>query len=92
MISANDSSLDKYIQGAQRMQQAGNHRLNEDKPRALPRNSVWRQLWHSKQVPRDPSCTEPRRPGAAGLGCQRYMHSVNTRVQSTHCEPGTAPG
>lgn len=31
-------------------------------------------------------------PGMAGFACQRHMHSVNTRVQSTHCEPGGRQG
>lgn len=51
--------------------------------RALPGNPVRRQLWHHKQGPRGRSCSEPRMPGVAGSACQRHMHSVHTRGQST---------
>lgn len=41
---------------------------------------VWHQLWHSKQVPRGRSCTEPRMPGVAAFACRRHMHWVHTHV------------
>lgn len=52
----------------------------QTKSEALPRNSIWRQLQHNKQVPRERSCGEPAQ---SALGLLALVASV-TCTRSTH--------